>query len=48
MSVSCYAKFHQRKLEQLSQKKNVNKIAENSSAFDYAKEAFKALDNGPG
>lgn len=47
MSVSCYAKFHQRKLEQLSQK-NVNKIAEKSSAFDYAKEAFKALDDGPG
>lgn len=47
MSVSCYAKFHQRKLEQLS-RKNVNKIAENSSAFDYAKEAFKALDDGPG
>ena len=28
--------------------KNVNKIAKNSSAFDYAKEAFKALDDGPG
>ncbi|UVX67106.1 MAG: hypothetical protein [Bacteriophage sp.] len=26
----------------------MNKIAENSSAFDYAKEAFKALDDGPG
>jgi len=26
----------------------VNKIAENSSAFDYAKKAFKALDDGPG
>ena len=24
----------------------MNKIAENSSAFDYAKEAFKALDDG--
>lgn len=47
MSVSCYAKFHQR-VEQLSQKKKREQNSENSSAFDYAKEAFKALDDGPG
>ena len=48
MSVSCSAKFHQRRLGWVKLEKNVNNIAENSSAFEYAKKAFKALDDGPG